>query len=432
MRMVEIIEKKRFGKALSEAEIRFWIEGVTDSSIPDYQTSALLMAIVLNGMNESETTLLTDAMLHSGDIIDLSAIPGSKVDKHSTGGVGDKTTLILSPIVAACGAKVAKMSGRGLGHTGGTLDKLESIPGFSIELSDEAFIQQVNALNVAVVGQSGNLVYADKVLYSLRDVTGTVNSVPLIASSIMSKKLAGGADCILLDVKYGEGAFMKTVEDAKKLAETMIKIGSNLGRRVNAMISNMNQPLGKTIGNALEVKEAVLTLQNKGPEDLESLCLSAAGNMLYQAEITESAEKGYDLALETLRSGKAYERFLQWIAAQGGDIRVFDDLESFTEAAYRCDIISKTSGYLHEMHALNLGIVSMHLGAGRQTKEDAIDYKAGIVLHKDIEDEIAEGDVLATLYSSSMIDQSVIAEAEACFSVSDTKTCKPKLIEDVL
>ncbi|AGN24206.1 pyrimidine-nucleoside phosphorylase [Erysipelothrix rhusiopathiae SY1027] len=263
MTIVEIIEKKRDGMELTHEEINFWIHGVTDGTVKDYQTSALLMAIVLKGMSLDETTALTDAMMRSGDVIDLSSIVGKKVDKHSTGGVGDKTTIILSPIVAAAGAKVAKMSGRGLGHTGGTLDKLESIAGFNIEVSSQDFIDQVNAINLAVIGQTGNLVYADKVLYSLRDVTGTVNAIPLIASSIMSKKLAGGADCILLDVKYGEGAFMKNVEDARELANTMITIGRNLGREVNAMLSNMNQPLGHSIGNALEVEEAIMTLKTK-------------------------------------------------------------------------------------------------------------------------------------------------------------------------
>lgn len=432
MRMVEIIEHKRDGKALSEQEIKFWIEGVTNNSIPDYQTSALLMAIVLNGMNIDETTFLTEAMLHSGDIIDLSAIEGKKVDKHSTGGVGDKTTIILSPLVAAAGAKVAKMSGRGLGHTGGTLDKLESIPGFNIELEGDAFIAQVNDINVAVVGQTGNLVYADKVLYALRDVTGTVNALPLIASSIMSKKLAGGADCILLDVKYGDGAFMKTVDQAKELASTMIQIGEKLGRQVNAMITNMNQPLGHAIGNALEVEEALLTLQNKGPKDLEELCLIAASYMLYQAELASSVEAGYELALETLRSGKAYEVFLQWIQAQEGDIQIFDDLKGFTHSQYVKEVYAQKSGHLHDLKALDLGIVSMHLGAGRQTKEDAIDYKAGIILHKDLGEAIANNDLLAVLYSDTPITEEHVDHARACFEIDNAEIIKPKLIADVL
>ncbi|QIK70187.1 pyrimidine-nucleoside phosphorylase [Erysipelothrix sp. HDW6C] len=432
MRMVEIIEKKRDGLALSDAEIKFWIEGVSNDSIPDYQTSALLMAIVLKGMTTEETTFLTEAMLHSGDIIDLSAIAGKKVDKHSTGGVGDKTTIILSPLVAAAGAKVAKMSGRGLGHTGGTLDKLESIPGYNIELSSDAFIKQVNDINVAVVGQTGNLVYADKVLYSLRDVTGTVNALPLIASSIMSKKLAGGADCILLDVKYGEGAFMKTVEDARELAQTMIAIGKNLGREVNAMLTNMNQPLGNAIGNALEVEEAILTLKNEGPKDLEELCLVAAGYMLFQAGFVDSSEAGYDLALETLRSEKAYDVFLTWIAAQGGDISVFDDLDAFTKATYHADVIAQKAGHLHDLKALELGMVSTRLGAGRETKDDIIDYKAGIILNQDVGNEINVGDKLATLYSDTPINEQHITDAVACFVIDNDAIEKPQLIADVL
>lgn len=432
MNIVEIIEKKRDKKVLSSEEINFWIDGVSNGSVADYQTSSLLMAIVLNGMEDAEITALTSAMMHSGDVIDLSEIIGKKVDKHSTGGVGDKTTIILSPLVAAAGAKVAKMSGRGLGHTGGTLDKLESIPGFNIEVSSKDFVKQVNDINVAVVGQTGNLVYADKVLYALRDVTGTVNSIPLIASSIMSKKMAGGANCILLDVKYGEGAFMKSVEDARVLAQTMITIGTSLGREMNAMLTNMNQPLGHTIGNALEVKEAVLTLKNEGPKDLESLCISAAGIMLYQAGLAESVEAGDALALETLRSGAAYETFLKWIAAQGGDISVFDDLDAFTHAAYEQEIFAEESGYIHDLKAMELGIVSMHLGAGRQTTEDVIDMKAGIVLALSGADEVHKGDRLCTLYSSNPIKESEARAAQACFVIGSEKIDKPQLIADVL
>lgn len=432
MTIVEIIEKKRDGIELTNEEINFWISGVTDGSVKDYQTSALLMAIVLKGMSLDETTALTDAMMRSGDVIDLSSIVGKKVDKHSTGGVGDKTTIILSPIVAAAGAKVAKMSGRGLGHTGGTLDKLESIPGFNIEVSSQDFIDQVNKINLAVIGQTGNLVYADKVLYALRDVTGTVNAIPLIASSIMSKKLAGGADCILLDVKYGEGAFMKTVDDARELANTMITIGRNLGREVNAMLSNMNQPLGHSIGNALEVEEAIMTLKNEGPKDLEELCLVASGYMLFQADLAETPEKGYELALETLRSGAAYATFLKWIEAQGGDISQFNDLETFTKAQYHAEVYAENEGFLHDLKAMELGIVSMHLGAGRQTKEDIIDYKAGIVLRKDIGEAIHTGDLLATLYSDTPITDKHIEDTVKCFIIDDETIEKPSLIAAVL
>ena len=432
MNIVDIIAKKRDKLALSKEEINFWIEGVTKGTVADYQTSALLMAIVLNGMEQEETNNLTNAMLHSGDLIDLSEIIGKKVDKHSTSGVGDKTTIILSPLVAACGAKVAKMSGRGLGHTGGTLDKLESIPNFNIFLDNDDFIKQVNDINVAVVGQTGNLVYADKVLYGLRDVTGTVNAIPLIASSIMSKKLAGGANCILLDVKYGEGAFMKTEEQAKELASTMILIGESMDLEMNAMITNMNQPLGKTIGNALEVYEAVLTLKNQGPKDLEELCLVASGIMLRQAGLVESDQEGYDLSLETLRSGEAYDVFLKWIAAQDGDISVFDDLDSFIDADYKMHVMADEDGFVKDIHALELGIVSMHLGAGRQKVEDPIDYKAGITIEKSIGDKVSKGDILCTLQSSSEIDEREIMNAAACFVLSDTETGKPKLIADVL
>lgn len=432
MRMVDIIAKKRDGLVLSSEEIKFWIEGVSDNSIPEYQTSALLMAIVFKGMNAEETAALTTAMLHSGDIINLSAIKGKKVDKHSTGGVGDKTTMILSPIVAAAGGKVAKMSGRGLGHTGGTLDKLESIEGFNISLDPQQFIDQVNDLNIAVVGQTGNLVYADKVLYGLRDVTGTVDSIPLIAASIMSKKLAGGADCILLDVKYGDGAFMKTIDDARTLARTMIEIGEQLGRKVNAMITNMNQPLGHNIGNALEVAEAIQTLQNKGPKDLEELCVVASGYMLYHSEFVDSPEAGYDMAMEALRSGAAYEVFKKWIAAQGGNLEELEDLESFTKADYSLIVKADKTGSVHDLKALDLGLVSMHIGAGRATKEDTIDYKAGIVLNKSVGEKVEAGEVLATLYSNSPIDAKYADDTRACFVIDDEAFEAPKLIADIL
>ncbi len=432
MNIVDIIEKKKSKKSLIKEEIQYWIDGIVEESIPQYQSSALLMAICLNGMSHEETTYLTESMLHSGDIMDLSQIQGSKVDKHSTGGVGDKTTLILSPIVAAAGAKVAKMSGRGLGHTGGTLDKLESIPGYNINIDSETFIKQVNDINVAVVGQTGNLVYADKVLYSLRDVTATVDSVPLIASSIMSKKLAGGAECILLDVKYGEGAFMKNTQEAKELADTMIQIGRNLGLTMNALISNMNQPLGYTIGNALEVKEAVDTLLNRGPKGLEDLCLKAAGIMLRQAGLAESDEAGYDLAQEQLVSGRAYEVFLTWIKAQGGDISVFDDLEAFTHATYSEVVPALESGYIHNIQALELGLVSMHLGAGRQTVDDVIDMKAGITLNYQIGDYVEKGDAYCVLQSSSPITQDHIKAAQACFISNQEAIESPDLIAAIL
>ena len=432
MDIISIIEHKRDMIELTQEEIQYFIDGVTHGTIENYQISALLMAIVLNGMSLEETTHLTHSMLKSGDVIDLSQIEGKKVDKHSTGGVGDKTTLILSPLVAAAGAKVAKMSGRGLGHTGGTLDKLESIPGYHIEIESQAFIDQVNRIGVAVIGQTGNLVYADKVLYALRDVTGTVQSIPLIAASIMSKKLAGGADCILLDVKYGDGAFMKTVDDAKALASVMTHIGTSLGREVTCMITNMNQPLGHAIGNALEVKEAIETLTNQGPHALETLCVEAAGIMLYQAGLADSHEHGAEVALETLRSGAAYEKFLEWISAQDGDVTVFEDLAAFGAAPYSVEIKANTSGYVHLIKAEDLGLVSMHLGAGRKTVNDIIDMKAGILITCDVGDAIEKGHVLCVLQSSQPIDAKEIKEAQACFVIDTTKTDKPVMIEAVI
>lgn len=432
MRIVEIIEKKRDGHALSEQEINFWIDGIKNKTIPDYQTSALLMAITLNGMDLEETTYLTTAMVNSGDVVDLSSIEGVKVDKHSTGGVGDKTSIIISPIVASCGGKVAKMSGRGLGHTGGTLDKLESISGYQVEIDNQTFIDQVNDINVALVGQTGNLVYADKVIYALRDVTGTVQSLPLIAASIMSKKIAGGADSIVLDVKFGEGAFMKDVESAKALAETMIAIGKNLGRDVTALLTNMNQPLGYHIGNALEVYESVKTLQNEGPKDLEELCLVASGYMLLHGNIANSFEEGYKMAKQSLEDGSAFATFKEWITAQGGDISFLDDLDAFIESNYKVEVKSDVSGYVDDLKALELGMTSLHLGAGRSTVEDVIDMKAGIILNKKIGDYVEKGEVLGTLLSNSEIKESHIEEFKAAFIISEAKVKTPKLIEYVL
>lgn len=432
MRIVEIIEKKRDGHALSEQEINFWIDGIKNKTIPDYQTSALLMAITLNGMDLEETTYLTTAMVNSGDVVDLSSIEGVKVDKHSTGGVGDKTSIIISPIVASCGGKVAKMSGRGLGHTGGTLDKLESISGYQVEIDNQTFIDQVNDINVALVGQTGNLVYADKVIYALRDVTGTVQSLPLIAASIMSKKIAGGADSIVLDVKFGEGAFMKDVESAKALAETMIAIGKNLDRDVTALLTNMNQPLGYHIGNALEVYESIKTLQNEGPKDLEELCLVASGYMLLHGNIADSFEEGYKIAKQSLEDGSAFDKFKEWITAQGGDISFLDDLDAFIESNYKVEVRSDVSGYVEDLKALELGMTSLHLGAGRSTVEDVIDMKAGIILNKKIGDYVEKGEVLGTLLSNSEIEESHIEEFKAAFIISEGKVEIPKLIEYVL
>lgn len=432
MRIVEIIERKRDGKVLTKAEIDFWIDGVTHKTIPDYQTSALLMAIVLKGMNLEETTYLTEAMVKSGDVIDLSNIDGIKVDKHSTGGVGDKTSMIISPIVASCGGKVAKMSGRGLGHTGGTLDKLESIDGYQVEIPNKQFIDQVNDINMALVGQTGNLVYADKVLYALRDVTGTVESLPLIAASVMSKKIAGGADAIVLDVKFGEGAFMKDVDSAKNLAQTMINIGEKLDKKITALLTNMNQPLGYHIGNALEVYESVKTLKNEGPKDLEELCLVASGYMLLHGGVVSDFETGYKRAKTSLEDGSALAKFKEWIHAQGGDTRFMDDLDGFIDAKYRVEVKADVSGYVKDLKALELGMTSLHLGAGRSTVEDDIDMKAGIILNKKVGDKVEAKDILGVLLSNEPITESHIKEFKDAFIISNTKVDKPKLIEFVL
>ena len=373
MRMVDIIEKKRDGQELTTAEINFFIEGYTKGEIPDYQASALAMAIYFQDMNDRERADLTRAMVESGDTIDLSAIDGVKVDKHSTGGVGDTTTLVLAPLVASLGVPVAKMSGRGLGHTGGTIDKLESIAGFHVELTREQFIDLVNRDKVAVIGQSGNLTPADKKLYALRDVTGTVNSIPLIASSIMSKKIAAGADAIVLDVKTGDGAFMKTQEDAEELAHAMVRIGNHVGRKTIAIISDMSQPLGFAIGNALEVKEAIETLQGKGPKDLTKLVLTLGSQMVILAGKAKTSEEAKEMLLDAIHSGKALAKFKEFLANQGGDASIVDDLTKLPQAKYKIELPAKQSGYISRMVADEIGVASMILGAGRATKEDVID-----------------------------------------------------------
>ncbi|MBK0347731.1 pyrimidine-nucleoside phosphorylase [Aerococcaceae bacterium zg-ZJ1578] len=400
MRMVDIIAKKQAGHELSKAEIEFVIEGFTAEKIPDYQMSALAMAIYFQGMTEEESSYLTLAMAASGDQIDLSAIDGIKVDKHSTGGVGDTTTLVLAPLVASCGVPVAKMSGRGLGHTGGTVDKFEAIEGFRYELPIEEFINLVNRHKVAVVGQSGNLTPADKKLYALRDVTSTVQSIPLIASSIMSKKIAAGADAIVLDVKVGEGAFMKTVEEAEKLAHAMVKIGNQVGRKTLAVISNMNEPLGYAIGNALEVKEAILTLQGKGPEDLMELCFVLGAQMLMAAEKVNTIEEGKALLQQQIENGQALETFRQFIAHQGGNAAIVDDVNLLPQAAYQMELPALEDGVVSHWVANKVGEAAMVLGAGRETKEDTIDPAVGLVLHKKIGDPVTKGESLLTIYSN--------------------------------
>lgn len=400
MRMYDLIEKKKHGQELTEEEIRFFVMGYTGGEIPDYQMSALLMAIYFKGLTEKETSNLTMAMAESGDTIDLSAIKGVKVDKHSTGGVGDKTTLIIAPMVAACGVPVAKMSGRGLGFTGGTIDKLESIPNFQTTISREEFFHIVNDIGVSVIGQSGNLAPADKKLYALRDVTATIDSLPLIASSIMSKKIAAGADCILLDVKTGSGAFMKTREESIALAEMMVTIGESVGRRTVALITDMNRPLGYAIGNSLEVMEAIDTLKGGGPADLTEVCLEIAANMLFLAG-KGTAVECRKMAAGTIADGSALNKLIRMVEAQGGDASVIRNPEGFKKAKIIREIYAQTGGYVSGIHTEACGTASVVLGAGRETKESPIDYSAGIMLKVKLGDLIKAGDLLAVLHTST-------------------------------
>lgn len=401
MRFVDLIEKKQLGQQLTSKEITWMINGYTDGEIPDYQMSAMLMAIYFKGMQDEELRDLTLAMVKSGDEIDLSAIHGTKVDKHSTGGVGDTTTLVLAPLVASLGVPVAKMSGRGLGHTGGTLDKLESIEGFHIEISDKEFIDLVNKNQVAVIGQSGNLTPADKKIYALRDVTSTVQSIPLIASSIMSKKIASGADAIVLDVKVGSGAFMKTIEEAEKLAQTMVNLGDSAGRRTMAVISNMSQPLGHAVGNALEIKEAIDTLKGEGPEDLTELVLVLGSQMAYLGGVGDNLTEARQALEENIQNGKALECFKTFIASQGGNPEVIDRPdEVLPQASRTLEVKAGRDGVISYIEANEIGVAAMLLGAGRATKEDKLDMSAGLVIHKKIGDPVKAGDSLVTLYSN--------------------------------
>ena len=398
MRMVDLIRKKRDGGVLSDDEIRFLISGYTAGDIPDYQVSAFLMAVLFRGMNRHETAVLTDAMMHSGDTVDLGCFGRLSVDKHSTGGVGDKTTLIVAPLVASLGGKLAKMSGRGLGHTGGTVDKLESIPGFRTTLTSEEFIQQVHNVGVAVIGQSGNLTPADKKLYALRDVTATVDSLPLIASSIMSKKLAAGSRSIVLDVKVGSGAFMKTLEDARALAEEMVEIGKSCGRNVAAVLSNMDIPLGRCVGNALEVMEAVEILRGEGCPDLREVCLTLSANMLSLVH-GWSIEESLSRATEALDSGLAFATMKKWVAAQGGDASVLEDFSKFKQPRFTREVTAEESGWMTAMDAQKVGEASALLGAGRARKEDVIDPSAGIRLRKKTGEHAERGEPIAVLYT---------------------------------
>lgn len=405
MRMVDLIAKKRDGQSLSKEEIEWIVTGYTNGEIPDYQMSALTMAIFYQDMTDQEITNLTLAMANSGDVVNLENIEGIKVDKHSTGGVGDTTTLVLAPLVASVGVPVAKMSGRGLGYTGGTLDKLEAIPGFQIELSEDKFVKLVNESKVAVIGQSGNLAPADKKLYALRDVTATVDSIPLIASSIMSKKIAAGADAIVLDVTTGAGAFMKNIEDAKRLASTMVQIGKLANRQTMAVISDMSQPLGEAIGNSLEVVEAIETLQGKGPKDLEEMCYVLGSQMVVLAKKADTLEQAREMLEEALHSGKAFAKFKEMVANQGGDVSVIDHPEKLLTAKYEIELPAKQSGVITKLVANELGIAAMMLGAGRKTKEDTIDFAVGLKLRKKVGEAIQEGESVLTIYANQPAEE---------------------------
>ncbi|MCY9208068.1 pyrimidine-nucleoside phosphorylase [Bacillus subtilis] len=431
MRMVDIIIKKQNGKELTTEEIQFFVNGYTDGSIPDYQASALAMAIFFQDMSDRERADLTMAMVNSGETIDLSAIEGIKVDKHSTGGVGDTTTLVLAPLVAALDVPVAKMSGRGLGHTGGTIDKLEAIDGFHVELTKDEFIKLVNRDKVAVIGQSGNLTPADKKLYALRDVTGTVNSIPLIASSIMSKKIAAGADAIVLDVKTGAGAFMKTEEDAAELAKAMVRIGNNVGRQTMAVISDMSQPLGFAIGNALEVKEAIDTLKGEGPEDLHELVLTLGSQMVVLAKKADTLDEARAKLEEVMKNGKALEKFKDFLKNQGGDSSIVDDPSKLPQAAYQIDVPAKEAGVVSEIVADEIGVAAMLLGAGRATKEDEIDLAVGIMLRKKVGDKVEKGEPLVTLYANRENVEEVIAKVYDNIRIA-AEAKAPKLIHTLI
>lgn len=429
MRMYDIILKKRANLPLLDKEIRFVIDGYVNGEIPDYQVSALLMTIVFNGMNARELGTLTLAMAQSGNMVDLSNIDGITVDKHSTGGVGDKTTLIIAPLVAACGGKVAKMSGRGLGHTGGTIDKMESIPNLKVSLEKDAFINQVNKIGLAVIGQSEGLAPADKKLYALRDVTGTVDSIPLIASSVMSKKLASGAQAILLDVKVGSGAFMKNIEDARELAKAMVDIGKGNGRLIKAILTDMDRPLGHAIGNALEIREVIDTLKGHGPEDLTHECIIMAAHMLVLSHMCDY-ETALNRVQQALDSGTALERLRLMVDAQGGDSRVIDDESILIIGQFTYDVIAPQDGYIIHMNTEQCGIVSVMLGAGRTVKDGPIDYSAGIVMHKKTGDAVSMGERIATLYAS---DESLFTNAAQTYLAAITiGNTAPKVVDTIL
>lgn len=429
MNMVSIIEKKKLGQVLTKEEIEFFVSGAADGSIPDYQLAALLMAIRLNGMNREETTQITLAMTASGDVCDLSSLNGIPVDKHSTGGVGDTTTLVLAPLVAACGVPVAKMSGRGLGHTGGTLDKLESIPGLSVSLSEEDFLKQVQDIGLAVIGQTKNLAPADKTLYALRDVTSTVDSMPLIASSIVSKKLASGAQAIVLDVKTGAGAMMHTMEESIELAQTMVRIGCDAGRRMVALVTDMGEPLGSHVGNALEVKEAIEVLSGSVTGPLLDVSLELGSRMLILSGAAESVPEAKEKLLDALRSGRGLKVLRQMISAQGGDPSCCDDVANLPQAKVILPVPALQNGYIHHMDTIGLGNTAQAMGAGRRTKEDVIDPSVGFVLHKRIGNAVAQGEPIATVYAKDEASaQTAVAAIQQQVFITDEQVPPCKLI----
>ena len=431
MRAVDLIIKKKNGQPLSKQEIHYLIKGYVDGSIPDYQISALLMAICFQGLSSEEQLFLTTEMLESGEKIDLSSISGICVDKHSTGGVGDKTTLVVAPIVAACGLKIAKMSGRGLGHTGGTLDKLESIPGYQINVSSAEFLKQVEEIGIAVIGQTANITPADKKLYALRDVTGTIESLGLIAGSIMSKKLASGANSILLDVKVGDGAFMKTIEEARELAQAMVRIGNGFNRRTVAVLTNMDEPLGYMIGNSLEVIEAIETLKGQGPADLKQLCYDLSAELLMMTRIKLTYEEAIQLIEEKVTSGEALQKLYQMIAYQKGNPNVIVDYSLFGTAPYQYNVLANEEGYIKKIATEDIGIAAMLLGAGREKKEDKIDHRVGIKINKKVGDFVEKGESLAVLYANQENSEAE-NKVKRAFTLQKKKTEKNPIVIDII
>lgn len=433
MNIVDLITKKRNGNALTEEEIRYLVMGYTEGDIPDYQMSSFLMAVYFNGMDKEETVALTKIMRDSGDVIDLSGIEGIKVDKHSTGGVGDKTTLIVGPVAAACGVPIAKMSGRGLGFTGGTIDKLEAIPGYKTSLTREEFMNQVNDKGIAVIGQTGRIAPADKKIYALRDVTATVENLSLITSSIMSKKLAAGSDAILLDVKCGSGAFMKTQEDAEELAQLMVEIGKSDGKDTMAVVTDMEQPLGCAIGNTLEVEEAIDVLKNKGPEDITELSVTLAGIMIYMGNKAESVEEGMQKARTALEDGSALSSFRDMVSGQGGDPAIIEDHTLMPQSEFCIELTAWENGYIAALDAMKFGLASQHTGAGRERKEDDIDLSAGILLLKKRGDAVAEGEVICKLYGNNEEKlKKALEEIRIAIIISSEKPENTKLIKKII